>query len=341
MLVEVKSNQPKLAAQEKQLKKDAQKIQALTSDVAKAEKLRDQARSELKSAKQRISPDNKRWLCNAFKVLHTDPSQCSDEGKGGVWVFVDENGRTSRYMEPTQADFDRAATAQKNLDDAELDLRVRKARRVDAEENLKKESAEFETKNAELKKNVAQLENKEQLVKSMKAAYEEAALKSGKSDPEMTKAFDKMADMIGKQKGECVELVKTFAGVGATGTWTGETKTVKDSALIPFAPAATFVDKDGEKKYLSEYTGNHAVIVLDKTADGLLVFEQSRKKNAGIRLMEYRGGTAANQAKIDKGEAEAKAEGITLENNKEKYYQFKYKYYHPSNDADNFSYFKK
>ena len=90
------------------------------------------------------------------------------------------------------------------------------------------------------------------------------------------------------------------------GTWKTDGVTIKKGDEVkPFQPAATF--EDGE--YKSKKSGNHAVIVLDNSPGGLVVFDQYSGKDAGVRTLSYQGGRSseANKALIAKGEAEAAA----------------------------------
>jgi len=348
---ETLATQAKLKTQREQLTRDSKKIKQDQAAIEKLEKARDQARREAKTANLKVSPENKKWRCNAFGVLHDAPSQCSEPGKGGVWVSVDENGKTVRYMEPTQAELDRAKAADKKLAQAQLDLDIKKAQVRQAEETYKRAEQKLITESEELIKKVAILKQPEQYFKDLKGIYVSAALSTGKPpDEELLKRFDKMGETIGKSagSGECVALVQKYAGLGRTGEWE-KGKSVKDNPLVPLGVAATFI---GEKdKYPSYPTGNHAVIVLDKTEKGLLVVDQFNKRDkddkiehvpARVSEIPSLGGIAKNQALIDKGEKEATEAGLKPTNEKGEqnrdYFKKKYHYYNPGHDADNYSY---
>lgn len=341
LMSEVKASKASLESLKQKLTNDQKKIKADEAAVSKSEKQLEQAKNEAKAAKQKVSP-NKKWICNAFGYTHNDPSECSKPEQGGVWVTIDEDGNRSRYREPTQADLDRAKAADAKLAAAELDVAMKKAKLVDAERTYRADSEKFNTQTAELQKKVDSLSDPKKVVKDLQNVYNAAALKSGNVDPAMNQSIDKMADMAGKVNGtgQCAVLVQKYAGVGLTDDWKKGDSISAKTTIKPFTPAATFVKNDnGDFVYPNNPSGNHAVIVLDNTKDGLLVFDQYSGKEAGFRTLGYKGGTAANQDKIDKGEKEAKEAGLTPDDGKA-YYRIKYKYYNPSNDADNYSYIK-
>lgn len=353
LLNDVESGYASLGAQQKSLKSNEAKIKADTAALKTAESQVEKLRNNVKAAKQRVSPDNKRWLCNAFNTLHDMPSQCSDPGKGGVWVSVDANGKTSRYVPPTKEDLDQVKAAEAQLAIEEAALSTKKAKLVQDEKAFKAATDAYNTKADDVAKKTAALSDPKKALQDVRVAYDDAALKAGKSDAEVTKALDKLDNLVGKYEGNpkkvsCVVLVQKFSGLGnARDTWK-EGDSVKDKPLLPFKAAATFVNG----KYESNPTGNHAVIVLDKTNDGLVVFDQYTGKPAGIRTIRYKGGlaldggeaAAKNRANVGKGEKEAREAGLTPDTTdqakREEYFQRKYKYYKPGNDADNYSYVK-
>jgi hypothetical protein len=131
-------------------------------------------------------------------------------------------------------------------------------------------------------------------------------------------------------QGQCVDLVKSFTGLGATSTWKAG-DAVGTADLTPLKPIATF----SNGVYPSNPTGNHAAILLDKADDGsLTVFDQYSGKLPGTRVIRPKGGTDANQALIQRGEQEATDAGLSPGDGRP-YYRAKYKYYNPGNDADN------
>jgi hypothetical protein len=343
----------KLNADRKQLEKDRKSYQA-------DQKSLDQDLAAFAAKKSKMT-GRKKWLCNLSKTLHNDPNECDQPELGGVWVSVDASGNpTGRWFAPTKKELD-------DLQKEEARLALQKGILNAKKDKLQREEQAFKAEAAKFNKQVDDLVRKQDYLRSdpkkvledVRNSYLNAVSKTGgKADPTVMRALDKMATTIGTNvgSGQCAPLVQDFAKVGLVKTWK-PADNVKDSPLVPFAPAATFV-KDGlEIIYPNKATGNHAVIVLDKTDQGLLVFDQSTGHRASVHIIPYLGGSdsLANKAKIEAGEAKAKAWGFSPNDpdDGKAYYNAVYNYkniktgdqekgsYNPSNDADNFSYIQR
>jgi hypothetical protein len=313
------------AAAEKKLKQDRK---TYVGDLARVARLR----AEAEAAERLLSGANRKWLCNRYGTLHDMPSQCSDPDSGGVWVVVDADGRTRRWAEPTQAQRAAAARARRALDLLGAKLAEAKARLYAAERALRDDLTRYN-------RLVDQVTAKSAKLTDPRRVLDDVARAAARRGDEATaRQVNGLARLLGKVSGngECVALVKAYAGLGATGTWKEGDAVGKGAPVAPFAPIATFVDGS----YPNKPRGNHAAILLERTRDGLLVFDQYAGKRGGMHVIPFKGGTAANQALIDRGEAEAAGQGLTEADGKA-YYRVKYKYYSPSNDADNYSYVRR
>jgi hypothetical protein len=316
-----------IEATEKKLKKDRK---TYMSDGDRVARLRDDA----ETAKQQVTGANRKWLCNRYGSYHDKPSECSDPKSGGVWVVVGADGKARRWTEPTKAQIDVAARAALDLEIAVAKLIQDKERISAAEKTLRADLEKYNRLIDDVTAKSAKLADPKKVLGDVarSAGDETTVRKINELDKMLGKAIGE-----GKLKGQCAVLVQEYAKVGTVDTWKPGDPVGRATPVAPFAPIATFVDGT----YPNKPKGNHAAIVLDRTRDGLLVFDQYSGKSAGMREIRFKGGTAAkaNQESIQRGETEATAKGLTEADGID-YYTLKYKYYSPSNDADNYSYVK-
>lgn len=104
--------------------------------------------------------------------------------------------------------------------------------------------------------------------------------------------LDKPETFVGQafenDKGEtqCVEFIKKTLNAPQTSLWKEGKKIVKGDPPIPWGTAiATFVD--GKYPQAGD-TGKHAAIYLHQTADGLVVLDQWKPKDAKVRAVGER-----------------------------------------------------
>jgi hypothetical protein len=320
-----KSLKHEIATAEKKLKNDRKTYLADRDRVTKLQ-------ADVETARRMVTGADRKWLCNRYHSLHDDPSQCSEPGFGGVWVIIDADGRTRRWTEPTQKEIDAAARAA-------LKLEMLEAKLAQAKERLDRTEGTLRSDTDKYNRLVDDLTGKTARLADPKRVLDDIAREAARNGDEATiRKINGLDKLLGKVTGtgQCAVLVQAYVNVGKADTWKPDGTVGKDGPLVPFAPIATFVGDD----YPNKPKGNHAAILLERTADGLLVFDQHTGKTGGIRVIHYKGGTAAHQADIARGEAEAAEQGLT-EDDGLAYYKLKYKYYSPSNDADNYSYIKR
>jgi hypothetical protein len=103
---------------------------------------------------------------------------------------------------------------------------------------------------------------------------------------DMTYIYANVADLEKTARvgtGECVDLVKHYAGAGKTSTWR-EGKEVKRNTMIAVGTAiATFVDG----KYLSNKHGNHAAFYMGQDAGGMYIMDQWNGSNKPLVSKRY------------------------------------------------------
>jgi hypothetical protein len=326
-----------LAAADKRLKADRK---AYLADHDRVEKLR----KDVENAQRAVTGSTRKWLCNRYSTLHDFPSQCSDPGAGGVWVYVDADGKTRRWRDPTPAEIDAAARAAVNLELMEAKLAQAKDKLQQSEQALRADTERYNKLVDDLTAKSARLADPKRVLDDVAREAAKAAVLARASgrpdtgDEATAREVGKLSGMLGKVtgSGQCAVLVQAYTNVGLTKDWKPDGAVGKTGQVVPFAPIATFVGDE----YPNKPRGNHAAILLERTRDGLLVFDQYSGKTGGMRVIRSKGGTAANQALIDKGEQEAADKNLTEADGKA-YYDLKYKYYSPSNDADNYSYIKR
>jgi hypothetical protein len=276
LLTDVDNSYTALGNLKTKMQQDMDQLKADRAAFKQAQETLDRARNVVQDLKRRVEGTNKKWLCNAYGTLHNDPSECSKPGKGGVWVYIDRNGDSRRWTPPSQADLDTLKTVQRQLALLEQDQLDRKAQMSQREKAYKADTEKYNAQADELSKKVAGMADPKQALRNIRIAYEDAASRSGKQDPAIAQALDKMENLVGKVEGtgQCVALVQKFSGLGATATWKPG-QTVKAGDLLVAAPAATFV----KGVYPNQPSGNHAVVVLDKTDKGILVFDQYKGRS--------------------------------------------------------------
>jgi hypothetical protein len=170
-------------------------------------------------------------------------------------------------------------------------------------------------------------------------------------DPGWDKKLDRI-QALGKDRkpvgdGHCVPLVQAFdPSLGAAKNWKPDQKVMGNANSKMLEPAATFF---GQKPHYPNYPhGNHAVVVLDKVDDRMLVLDQYKGKLPGVRVLYSQGGMDANQGKINQSKKLIDDMNMTRDkklspddpDTREEYYRilFDKKRYNPGNDADNYSY---